>query len=231
MINNTKIKENLKYILAIPILVLMGWLICNYYVGNNNNNNIKIQRENLVKEEKKEVTISLKDYYVDIKGAVKTPGVYKLKENSRVIDVINEAGGLNDDADTSIINLSKKIFDEMFIVIYTKDEIKDYKTKTISTKEINNQINKNIVVIDENNDANIKNSSKLKEENNENKIININTASKDELLLITGIGESKALAIISYRKEKGDFKQIEDIKNVSGIGDALFEKIKNYITV
>ena len=230
MINNTKIKENLKYILAIPILVLIGWLICNYYAGNNNNN-IKIQKENLVKEEKKEVTISLKDYYVDIKGAVKTPGVYKLKENSRVIDVINEAGGLNDDADTSIINLSKKIFDEMFIVIYTKDEIKDYKTKTISTKEINNQINKNIVVIDENNDANIKNSSKLKEENNENKIININTASKDELLLITGIGESKALAIISYRKEKGDFKQIEDIKNVSGIGDALFEKIKNYITV
>ena len=78
-----------------------------------------------------------------------------------------------------------------------------------------------------------KSNSKAGNEDNEeeNKLVNINTASKEELLTITGIGDSKAEAIISYREENGDFKAIEDIKNVSGIGDSLFEKIKEFITV
>ena len=136
------------------------------------------------------------------------------------------AGGLKEDADTSIINLSKKVTDEMFIVIYTKDEIKKYKEQTISTEEIQKKIEEEILVIDKNNDAEV-----IHEENNDSNLVNINTATKEELLKISGIGDSKADSIIKYRKENGNFKLIEDIKNVSGIGEALFEKIKEYITV
>ena len=225
-----KIKENLKYIILIIILVLLSVLIVVYYINNSKKEIVNLLVKEKVKEEKKEEIY----FYVDIKGAVKTPGVYKLKESSRVIDVINEAGGLLENADTSTINLSKKIFDEMFIVIYTKDEIEKYKQDTISTKKINEKLDKNILLIDENNDANIKNKTKSnvsKEEKEENKLININTATKEELLTITGIGESKADSIIQYREENKEFESIEDIKNVSGIGDSLFEKIKEYITV
>lgn len=200
-----------------------------YFANNNEEIDIEEKPVTTKKEENKEEVL----LYVDIKGAVKQPGVYKLKVDSRVIDVINEAGGLNENADTSIINLSKKIFDEMFIIIYTKEEIDKYKEKTISTKEINKELEKERIIIDENNDANIvkKGSKTTKEENKEDNIININTASKEELLSITGIGDAKAEAIISYREENGNFEKIEDIKNVSGIGDALFEKIKDFITV
>ena len=151
-----------------------------------------------------------------------------MKEGSRVIDVVNASGGLKENADTSIINLSKKIFDEMFIIIYTKDEIDKYKKETISTKEINAKLQKNIISVDENNDAQIKKKNNV--ENKDTKI-NINIASKEELTTITGIGESKAPSIIDYRDENGNFNTIDDLKNISGIGDALFEKIKEYITV
>lgn len=226
-----KIKENLKFIIPIIVLIILVLgLFAYFYLKENNNKNIIIEQTELIKEEKKEIQPEEIYYYVDIKGAVNNEGVYKLKEGSRVIDVINESGGLKENADTSIINLSKKIKDEMFIIIYTKEEVQKYKEQTISTKEINKKLNDQILVIDENNDANAKtikssNNNEVKEEK-----ININTASKEELLTLTGIGESKADSIISYREENGEFKTIEDIKNVSGIGDSLFEKIKGYIT-
>ena len=236
-----QLKTYIKYLIAI-VIVIIG--ICIYYFFFNINDEVKEQSKKdkeIVKIEKNQDKKEELFYYVDIKGAVKNPGVYKLKENSRVIDVINESGGLNENADTSILNLSKKIFDEMFIIIYTKDEINKYKNETISTKKINEKLEKEIIVIDENNSANIKskqntNSNKQKEnvsetQKDDNNLININTASKEELLTITGIGESKADSIINYRKENGSFEKIEDIKNVSGIGESLFEKIKDYITV
>lgn len=236
-----QLKTYIKYLIAI-VIVIIG--ICIYYFFFNINDEVKEKAKKdkeIVKIEKNQDKKEELFYYVDIKGAVKNPGVYKLKENSRVIDVINESGGLNENADTSILNLSKKIFDEMFIIIYTKDEINKYKNETISTKKINEKLEKEIIVIDENNSANIKskqntNSNKQKEnvsetQKDDNNLININTASKEELLTITGIGESKADSIINYRKENGSFEKIEDIKNVSGIGDSLFEKIKDYITV
>ena len=139
--------------------------------------------------------------YVDIKGEVKDPGVYKLKEGSRVIDAINASGGLKENANTYSVNLSKKITDEMVIIVPSNSE---------NTNVSNNTITQNT-----------KNSS----------LVNINTATTKELLSITGIGESKASNIVKYREENGNFSSIEDIKNVSGIGDSLFEKIKKYITV
>lgn len=161
-------------------------------------------------------------YKVDIKGEVKKPGVYELEKDSRVIDVINKAGGLTSNADTKVTNLSKIIFDEMVIIIYSKEEVKNFSETKKNENIINNECNSIP------NDSCITNDN-TKEENAFNKI-SINTATKEELMTISGIGESKAIAIIEYRQDNL-FKTIEDIMNVSGIGESLFEKIKDYIKI
>lgn len=215
-----KIKENLKYIIPGVILVILSIVIVILYYPKEEEKEVKITQKELPKKEEKED----KYLFVDIKGAVNNPGVYKLKEDSRVIDVINESGGLKENADTSIINLSKKIIDEMVIIIYTKEDIQKYK-ENISTKKIEEEIKKEIVSIDKNNKAEISTNKEISSK------VNINTATKEELQTLSGIGESKAEAIIKYREEKGPFEKIEDIKNVSGIGESAFEKIKENITV
>ena len=164
---------------------------------------------------------------VDIKGQVNNPGIYSLKEGSRVIDVIEASGGLTENANTTVINLSKKIEDEMVIIIYSNEEVNNF----AKTKEVEKQIVESCTKKDENslkNDACINTSNE--ESNTDNKVININTATKEELMTLTGIGESKAKDIITYRTEK-PFTSIEDIKNVPGIGESLFAKIKENITV
>ncbi|MBP3766254.1 MAG: helix-hairpin-helix domain-containing protein [Bacilli bacterium] len=178
------------------------------------------------KEEKKEVINKIK---VDIKGNVANPGVIELDEGSRVIDAIKLAGGLLDNSNTELINLSMKLKDEMTIIIYTNKEINDYK-KNLNKKEI---VYVELPICpDKINDACInkdtKNSSK---KDIQNEKVSINTATIDELQKIPGIGASKANDIISYREKNGSFNTIEDIKQVSGIGDALFEKIKDNITI
>ena len=228
--------KKIKYIIAIVALAIFGIAFAIYYYFDNNTVEVKKEEVKLEKKKEKEEIKEeeIKYVYVDIKGAVNNPNVYKLEENSRVIDVINASGGLREDADTSTINLSKKVKDEMFIIIYTKEEINKYKEKNASVSKINEQLNKEIVIIDENNDAKIDvktNTQTTNKEELKDTKVNINTATKEELLTVTGIGESKANAIIKYREDNGEFKQIEDIKNVTGIGDSLFEKIKEYITV
>ena len=178
----------------------------------------------------KEDTLNQKEnkkYMVDIKGEVQTPGIYELESSSRVIDVINEAGGLTENADTTVINLSKKISDEMVIIIYSKWQVEHLK----ETKEQGKYLQEQCISQKEEqakNDACIDDTEE--NTNSTPSIININTATKEELMTLTGIGESKAEAIISYR-EKTAFTKIEDIKNVSGIGDSIYEDIKNNITV
>ena len=174
----------------------------------------------LKKKSKKE---NIENYKVDIKGEILTPGIYTLKSNSREIDVIEMSGGLTENADTSVINLSKKITDEMVIIIYSKSEVKDFE----KTKETEKIVQEKCIKKDENalkNDACITDSVKTSGK------VSINTATKEELMSLTGIGDSKAEDIIKYREENGLFKTIEDIKNVSGIGDSLFAKIKENIT-
>lgn len=172
---------------------------------------------------------------VDIKGAIKNPGVYELNANDRVEDVILKSGGILDEADISVINLSKKVFDEMVIIIYTKEEVE----KMLNGEDViidNIITNKEVIFPDIKNDATINNtSSSNKVDENEttvNKsIININTATTDELDSLPGIGNSKAQNIIDYRNINGNFETIEDIMNVNGIGTAIYEQIKTYITV
>jgi competence protein ComEA len=182
------------------------------------NNNIQAEAE----EEE-----SIKKYNIDIKGAVKKPGVYQVDSNLTVNDVIQIAGGLTKSADTSLINLAKKITDEMVIIIYTKEEIKN--SNLVNT--VIKVVEKECVCPNIENDGCLNTEIKDNITNKEDSsIININTATKEELQTITGIGEAKANNIIKYRETNGNFKTIEDIKNVEGIGDSLYETIKIYIT-
>ena len=177
---------------------------------------------------KKEKQTSSEIYFkVDIKGQVNNPGIYSLKEGSRVIDVIEASGGLTENANTTVINLSKKIEDEMVIIIYSNEEVNNF----AKTKEVEKQVIENCIKKDENslqNDACINQSNE--QSNTDNNLININTATQEELMTLSGIGESKAKDIITYRTENA-FTSIEDIKNVPGIGESLFAKIKENITV
>ena len=201
---------------SISILMIVISIFCLF-------DNKKIEADTIEKKESTYETL-----YVDIKGAVNNPGVYEMNEGSRVIDVIEEAGGLRDDADTSIINLSKQVEDEMYIIIYTKDEIMSFKERIIPSKKIVTEIEEKIICPDTDNDACIgKNDGKNSSLNSK---VNINTASKEELMLIPGIGESKANSIIEYR-ENNNFTDISEIMNVSGIGESIYDKIKDYIEV
>lgn len=151
---------------------------------------------------------------VHVSGAVNKEGIVELKNNSRIIDAIDKAGGLKDEADITNINLAYIIEDGMKIHIPSKEE----KESTI--------------IVESNTDSEIvKQNNWIKSDNNKKSKININTATKTDLETLPGIGESTALKIIEYRKEKGKFKLIEDIKQVNGIGENKFNKIKELITV
>ena len=213
-------------ILGISLVIVLATTISSiiyFYEPKKEKKIEKVAVEKIKKETKKEDTEKL--YMVDIKGEVISPGIYELPSTSRVIDVINKAGGLTDIADTSVINLSKKIEDEMVIIIYSEYEVNNW-LKTKQEEEYLQEKCQN------SEDSRIENDACISDnaiENNET-LININTATKEELMTLSGIGETKALAIISYR-EKTPFTSIEDIKNVSGIGDSTYNEIKDYITV
>ena len=137
--------------------------------------------------------------FVDVKGAVKHPGVFETTKDKRIKDLIEEAGGLLDDADTSTLNLSQKVKDQMVIYILKHGE----KPKKISDSSSSSNTD----------------------------VININTANKEQLMKISGVGKTKAEAIIAHREKNGDFKKKEDITKVRGIGKSTFEKIKDKIEV
>lgn len=203
------------------ILVVLLFLLTGF---KNNKPEIIEEVSNL--EEVKEDIKEVKKIKVEIKGAVNSPGVYEIDENSRVIDVINISGGFTEDANIDLINLSKKLEDEMVIIIYTNYEIMTYKESKVKTEYVYIEVDS---CPDKVNNACIK--EYTNESNSEiNGLINLNIASLEELTSLTGVGESKAKAIIEYRNNS-KFKSIEEIKNISGIGESLFEKIKENITV
>ena len=172
-----------------------------------------------------------KEYiYVEIKGAVEKPNVYKIENGSIVYDLIEKSGGLLDIADTSFNNLSKRLHDEDVVIIYTKDEISTLTNNITAVKYIekecicpkitnNSCLDKKYIVDTGKNIINISNK------------ISLNSSTKEELMTLTGIGEQKALKIIEYREENNGFKSIEEIMNVKGIGKSMYEKIKDSITL
>ena len=172
----------------------------------------------------KEVLITNDEKYVlaDVKGMVVNEGVYKLESGSRVIDFINEAGGFKKGADTININLSRVVKDSD--VIYVFDEY--FFENDVIFEEI--IIYEECICPDVTYEKCI--DDETKEEENENGLININEASIDLLITLPGIGEARAKDIIEYR-EKTPFEEIKDIQNVSGIGEASYNNIKEFITV
>ena len=154
---------------------------------------------NLVEEEEIKVHIS---------GEVEKEGIIKIKKDARIADVIEEAGGLTEEADLSKINLAYQVKDGQKIYIPNTEE--EFEEEYI-TEEAGDGV--------------------LPEEEKIGGKVNINTAKQTELETLTGIGPSTALKIINYRNANGEFKTIEDLKNVPGIGESKFESIKNDICV
>lgn len=149
--------------------------------------------------------------YVHIAGEVSNPGMYELKQDARVSDAIDAAGGLTENADQLSINLARQVTDGEQIVVQAYIEAEPGNSESTGASGSGLPSSSNTEVL----------SSK----------VNINTASASELTTLDGIGESTAAKIIAYRQANGSFASIEDIKKVSGIGDRKYEAIKDRITV
>ena len=216
--------------LVVVVVLIVGFILIN---GSSEvahasvSSEVKTEKETLSKKDNaKEKKVENKKIKVDIKGNVVAPGVYEIDNSARVIDVINIAGGITDNADTDSINLSKIVKDEDVVIIYSKEDMENNKR---------NYEEKIEYCKSDNNDACIDSVATFDDGNNnefgDNSIVNINTASIEDLMNLSGIGESKAKNIIEYRESNGHFTDITDIKNVKGIGDSIFDKIKDHITV
>lgn len=221
----SKIKEtlmkNIKFIILLIISILIILSICFIFVEIDKIKNNQDKANNEIRLESYEEEKIEADYiYVDVKGFVNNPGVYKIEKGSRVTDVIKLSGGLKKEANTRFINLSKILNDSDTIVIYSNKEIEEAKKQDVIVVETP-------CICEE-----IKNDACFTEkEESSSKIININTATKDQLMTLNGIGEAKATAIIEYRTINGKFKDINDLIQVDGISETLFDKIKETITV
>lgn len=223
--------EKYKIIIILTILILLlGSSILYTVLRPNKQEEIKEVIE--IKEVEEEIKIE-ETIKVDIKGSVNNPGVYEMNSGDRVIDVITKANGLKEEANTEYINLSKKIVDEMIIIIYSNNQVEKFKEEE---KEII-YIEYECVCPDNINDTCIKeddtvNTNGVKEETNseeKDNLVSINKGTLEELMTLTGVGESKAKAIIEYRETNGEFKTLEEIMNVSGIGESAYSKIKDNI--
>lgn len=162
---------------------------------------------------------------VEIKGAVINPGVYELSTNSRMVDLIEISGGLSDEGNVEHMNLSKRLYDEMVIVIYTNEEIKSFQSGNSFIRYVERECNCPILENDGCIESIISNNSF---ENQSNRI-SLNTGTLEELQTLPGIGLTKAQAIIDYRVANNGFKEVREIVNVKGIGEATYEKIKSYL--
>ncbi len=165
-----------------------------------------------------------KQIYVDVKGAVRNPGVYQVNPNMRICDAVDLAGGFNKSADKKQVNLAQRLSDQQVVYIPIRGEIKGNQFKAGAGAPANPNQSEEVTA------ANDDGSSTTDSESEGNQI-NLNTADKTKLQELTGIGEKKADQIIAYRKEHGDFKKIEDLKEVPGFGDKTFANLKSSICV
>lgn len=214
-------------------LFIIFIIICAFYYFNIENNTVEVinqeenenmqEIDNQINEEKNANEENNEEkIFVHISGAVNNEGVIELEKNSRISDAIEKAGGLKEEANLKDINLAYKLEDGMKIHIPNNTEQEE--------KEKENDMNEN-ELIDYDNTGTMELQGESGTTKEETAKININKATQTELETLPGIGPSTALKIINYRKENGSFKNIEDIKNVSGIGETKFNNIKSLITV
>lgn len=203
------------------------------YIEEGNFNILQNTENNGIKDDSTVDTENKGKIVVYVAGAVNNEGIYELNENSRIADSIEKAGGLTDDADISNINLAYVLEDGLKVYIPRKgennNEIKDDTTSYVS-KESGDTESSQTVSSSTKSTGNT-GSTNGTNSNNQNSKININTATQTELETLPGIGPSTAMKIINYRKENGKFTSIEDIKKVSGIGDAKYAQIKDLIKI
>ena len=221
--NLTKQQKRILIIISIIVSIGVIYFIYNKTTLNTNNidENILITneqiKENTSTQEQKIEQDNL--VVVHITGSVKTPGIVKLKEGSRIEDAIEAAGGLTEEADISNVNLAYILEDGIKIRI-----------PSLYDEDMTNQnifiegSGENVIEENDKTDGKLNN-------NSSNKNININKATEIELQSLPGIGASLASRIVEYREQNGKFNDIQDIKNVSGIGDSKYDNIKDLICV
>ena len=194
-------------IIGILVIILIGWKIydSSNFETEEESQIIDSNTQESKTEDEEELVI------IHVTGEVKKPGVVRVKEGSRVEDIVKAAGGLTENADISNINLAYVVEDGTKIRIPSTDDEKQ-------EEYITQSIGEGIIMQEESNNSN-------------NTIININTANETELEELPGIGASIAGRIVEYRNKNGKFKNIEDIKNVTGIGKSKYEKIKDLIKI
>ena len=162
-----------------------------------------VSKDSSSEKEVKEELVEQDLITVDVKGAVKSPGIYDLPVGSRVNDAVQKAGGLTEQADSKSLNLAQKVSDEALVYVPTKgEEAASQQTASGTT------------------------SSTSKE-----KKVNLNKASLEELKQVKGLGGKRAQDIIDHREANGKFKSVDELKKVSGIGAKTIEKLKDYVTV
>ena len=159
--------------------------------------------EKEVKKEEKEESPEQDLITVDVKGAVKSPGIYDLPVGSRVHDAVQKAGGLTEEADSKSLNLAQKVSDEALVYVPTKGE------EAASQQA----------------------ASETTPSTSKEKKVNLNKASLEELKQVKGLGGKRAQDIIDHREANGKFKSVDELKKVSGIGAKTIEKLKDYVTV
>lgn len=218
---------NKKQKIIIGIFIVIVAIVAIYYSYKQENNFLEqtenLEIENQAKEgaEESEETTEKEKIIVHISGAVQNEGIVELESGSRVADAIEKAGGLKENAYMDEINLAYQLEDGEKIHIPTIEEQKEKENQ--ESKVENESATGSDGTISRSSNSSINNGSQTK--------ININTATEEELDTLPGIGPSTATKILDYRKEKGKFKTIEEIKEVSGIGESKYEKIKDKITV
>ena len=220
---------------AIIILISIGGLVCKgylsdeVYVLNEEENTSKNTEDTINKNDgaenssssnsnednKSEKDVGVKEITVYISGQVAKEGVVTLSSDKRLADAVEKLGGLTKNADTNNINLAMKLEDEKHYIIPKEGEV--IQNNSDSTQVTSNQANNS--------------SNNATQSDSQGSKININTADLKQLDDIPGVGEATANKILSYRDENGEFKSIEEIKNVNGIGDKKFENMKDLICV
>lgn len=215
-----KVKTYKKMALVVSIGLVLLLLGLSRLLSRQDNNDLALPVTSAVKKTQKVSSVqssSLKDFsttviMVDIKGAIKQPAVYQVAKDARINDVVKLAGGLTEQADVKSVNLSQKVTDEMVIYVASLGEnvtlVPSAATSTSQATSVTGE-----------------------QAGTTSHRINLNTADLATLQTLSGIGAKRAQDIIDYREQNGQFKSVEELKNVSGFGEKTIEKLKESITV